>query len=760
MESSAASALKFLSPHHNILVNEKVDVHNVNPSFVQKVYVPIPINNEGQRDFSVSLKTQPNILIGKNFRLNYNIKFTGDNYIPIDPYKMKVFDPTNSRLIYPFIVDQGSLELWPKQFPLNGVMESCSIQINKMSRHITPKNIMHPLSTYSDCEEKWPDGCGKITEEGVTQKMASQNSVTQSFIDPSPAISFSGVKDSSTNYRVPVTTEWIESFENVYPYQDPDNKKGIPSATHGDVNTENADLGTNYDVDELVTKRTLECNFNVNEPIFNPLLDPLNGSDNFSACLSNIDDFWLRFKLEENYTRKLIEFVQGTKYYVSPVQIAPYRFERNATLPEESAFTFSMDADKQNKFRYFTHRHTVLDEIFSLPGPLTPGHPNSVNWDEQWLSFRETCIPAWKTEIVDLTLSYDVFVPIMSIPPIVSSRFNELMNWQQRIELANTGDLQTFKTPQPIEFNYVPEKLFIYIKNELPDPDTNSSIGGKHDHNSQWPNCANLLCQRIESLKMSLNRGKQTIDLKNCADIYTMSKKNGYRCSYNSFHSKTGSVVCIDLTKGDLGDFIPRTRTKFHFTITLTHRNTFGLLHKLPLIIRDTSENVPENNTWAPFDNDQQRFDDNNVNYEGDPRRLGFYQFYDQDITYPVPNDEGNLAIDFVEDSTQHVFDSSFTGSSFGLAATVCVIGSLTGELIIERNRASVSVSNSIEHTNKDMNQQMACYGNYDQSFDTNGPFQSSIDTNTRSNILATCQHLPMRDETALESLVGSKRKR
>lgn len=762
MESSAASTLKFLSPHHNVLVNEKVDVHNVNPSFVQKVYVPIPIH-EGQRDFSVSLKTQPNILIGKNFRLNYKIKFTGDNYIPIDPYKMEVFDSAKPTRIYPYIVDQKSIKLWPKQFPLNGVMESCSIQLNKLTRDINPKNIMHPLSVYSDCEEKWPDGCGKITEEGQLQKMSSS-----SYIQPKaplllqPFLTDKDTGFSNSDYRVPMDTEWLEEFENVYPYQDPAFVKLIPSASGGDVGVENPDLTTIYDTDELVTKRTLSCNFSVNEPVFNPILDPLNGSDNFSSCIANVDDFWLRFKLEKGYDRKLLEFVDGLKYYIAPQQIAPYLFEREEFDPEKSLFRFNTNDDKQNIFAYMTHHHVYLDDLFNLPGRYTTvGRENSVEWEYQWGTELDTSIPTWRTEITDLTLSYDVYVPVMSIPPVISSRFNELLNWQQHIRLAGTFDVQSYKTPQPIEFNYVPEKLFIYIKNTLPDANTNSSFTEPltYDYNRVWTSCANLMCQRIESIKMSVNRGKQILDLKNCADIYTMSKKNGYRGAYNSFHSKTGSIVCIDLTKGDLGDFIPRTRTKFHFTLEMTHRNITGLLPAIPGQLHNTIETKPDNGTWVPFNDDPNRFANDNIDHDNDPRRIGLYQLGDQTLVYPIDNAKGFVNTKFIEDSTDAAFNK-LQDTSFGYDAILCVIGSLTGELLIERNRASVSVSNSIEHTNKDMNQQMACYGNYDQSFDTNGPFQSSIDTNTRSNILATCQHLPMRDETALESLVGSKRKR
>jgi hypothetical protein len=64
------------------------------------------------------------------------------------------------------------------------------------------------------------------------------------------------------------------------------------------------------------------------------------------------------------------------------------------------------------------------------------------------------------------------------------------------------------------------------------------------------------------------------------AHLFQMSQRNGLNMPYNKFARDVGSIVILDLEKGDIGGFVPGTRESFNFDISVDFYNN---LHTRPL---------------------------------------------------------------------------------------------------------------------------------------------------------------------------------
>lgn len=164
-----------------------------------------------------------------------------------------------------------------------------------------------------------------------------------------------------------------------------------------------------------------------------------------------------------------------------------------------------------------------------------------------------------KTEFKDANVSLQLgtYLPLENVPMTVSHPYVRQETRQYKQSLASYGSSSYVQTGS-IVLNEVPSKILIYGKPEQSSYVTNSNKPEYY--------------LNINSVSIDTPSNTGMLATATEYQLYQMSQRNGYRCSYNQYHRTLGSHVLID-TIQDLSGLIPGTQTNLSMNFKLGVKN-------------------------------------------------------------------------------------------------------------------------------------------------------------------------------------------
>jgi len=181
------------------------------------------------------------------------------------------------------------------------------------------------------------------------------------------------------------------------------------------------------------------------------------------------------------------------------------------------------------------------------------------------------------------TLVYRTYAPTVAIPPVLSFNFFDHSIIRESITTADFAE-QTFAS-RTYTWSQVPHRIMIFAK-----PRGTPATSDRADAFL----AINALTFRTSADSGGLSGSSRGL-------LYQMSTRNGLNMSYDKFSRNLGSVVIIDLERGDLAGYLPSVRMDFNFDLSLTVQNTQFTKRATinsPVLIAD---GAPTNQNWDLF---------------------------------------------------------------------------------------------------------------------------------------------------------------
>jgi hypothetical protein len=154
------------------------------------------------------------------------------------------------------------------------------------------------------------------------------------------------------------------------------------------------------------------------------------------------------------------------------------------------------------------------------------------------------------------TLVYRTYAPTVAIPPVLSFNFFDHSIIRESITTADFAE-QTFAS-RTYTWSQVPHRIMIYAKPRGTPVDSARADGFL---------AINALTFRTSADSGGLSGSSRAL-------LYQMSTRNGLNMSFDKFTRNLGSVVILDLERGDLAGYLPGVRMDFNFDVSLTVQNT------------------------------------------------------------------------------------------------------------------------------------------------------------------------------------------
>lgn len=156
-------------------------------------------------------------------------------------------------------------------------------------------------------------------------------------------------------------------------------------------------------------------------------------------------------------------------------------------------------------------------------------------------------------------LVYRVYQPTVSIPQVLSFDFMDMVTLRESLGPLTTIKFSEFAyNSRTYSLSQIPTRLLIFAKPRNAPTDTERADA----------------FLAINSLTIRTGADSGALSGASPAQLYQMSARNGLNMPYGKFVRDLGSVVIVDLSKGDLGGFVPGVRTNFDFDISLKLQNT------------------------------------------------------------------------------------------------------------------------------------------------------------------------------------------
>ena len=177
------------------------------------------------------------------------------------------------------------------------------------------------------------------------------------------------------------------------------------------------------------------------------------------------------------------------------------------------------------------------------------------------------------------------YVPTISPTPVVTIPYNDIVVRRENVTgCATTGATGTCNT-RSITLSQVPHKLMIFGR-----PRQQVTVSNHTD-----------AFLRIDSLTIQTDRDQGGLNSATTAQLHQMSSRNGLAMPYNKFARDVGSVVILDLTRGDVSGFVAGIRAPFTFNINANFTNTqFNTpMHGVSNYFRDAG--VQQNDQWDMY---------------------------------------------------------------------------------------------------------------------------------------------------------------
>lgn len=158
-------------------------------------------------------------------------------------------------------------------------------------------------------------------------------------------------------------------------------------------------------------------------------------------------------------------------------------------------------------------------------------------------------------------LVYRTYQPTVAIPNVISFGFYDIATLRESLPelVAGADGFKPFTyNTQNFRLGQVPNRLIIFAKPQGTPTDEFRADG--------------FLAIRALTVRTSADSG--SFSGASDAQLFQMSARNGLNMSYKQFSRDLGSVVIIDLERGDLAGFMAGVRTDFNFDMSLTLENT------------------------------------------------------------------------------------------------------------------------------------------------------------------------------------------
>ena len=154
------------------------------------------------------------------------------------------------------------------------------------------------------------------------------------------------------------------------------------------------------------------------------------------------------------------------------------------------------------------------------------------------------------------------YVPTTSPLPVVTIPYNDIVVRRENIDGCTTATAaDTSKgtcNTRSITLSQVPHKIMIFGR---PRQQVTAN-----NHTDAF--------LRIDSLTIQTDRDQGGLNSASPAQLHQMSVRNGLNMPYNKFARDVGSVVILDLTRGDVAGVVPGIRAPFTFNINANFTNT------------------------------------------------------------------------------------------------------------------------------------------------------------------------------------------
>ena len=175
-------------------------------------------------------------------------------------------------------------------------------------------------------------------------------------------------------------------------------------------------------------------------------------------------------------------------------------------------------------------------------------------------------------------LLYRVYVPTVQVPMVLSIPYMEPVIYREPIPQFGAGLARTQSiTTRTYQVAQVPHKILLYARPRGQFADDLSPE-------------AFLTIDKIQFRTSGDSGGLANATN---AQLFQISQRNGLNMQYQKFRRDVGSIVVLDLEKGDIGGFVPGTRESFNFDISVTFTNN---LHTRPVathVFEDDAATVP-----------------------------------------------------------------------------------------------------------------------------------------------------------------------
>lgn len=204
--------------------------------------------------------------------------------------------------------------------------------------------------------------------------------------------------------------------------------------------------------------------------------------------------------------------------------------------------TLDVDLTLSNLNALFTASSSLIKSL-AADGTLTQANFGSANFSEQ------PC------------LVYRTYTPTVSIPQVLSFGFYDNTVLRENLPSLAAGDAgyAAFQyNTRTYTLGQVPNRLMIFAKPSGVPVD----------------NLRADAFLAIRKLTLRTNADSGSLSGATQAQLYQMSARNGLNMPYSKFSRDVGSIVVIDLEKGDLAGYLPGVRQDFNFDVSVTLQNT------------------------------------------------------------------------------------------------------------------------------------------------------------------------------------------
>lgn len=147
--------------------------------------------------------------------------------------------------------------------------------------------------------------------------------------------------------------------------------------------------------------------------------------------------------------------------------------------------------------------------------------------------------------------------PSISIPPVVSQEYIQVLMYNYQFGTTALSSSSSVSTGS-INLSQVPDRMYVYARRR--------ANYTQADQAECFAAITNMTI-RTDNDSGSLSNADQ-------AQLWQMSARNGLEQSFKQFSRDQGSVVCVDIGKGDLGGYVSGTRVPFTFDLSVTMQNT------------------------------------------------------------------------------------------------------------------------------------------------------------------------------------------